>query len=72
MLGQKNILQTSLWSLSQERILNTFEKNWDSYYLLIELIHIQQHISMTGGVVILQGVPFSIDSKGGEKYEQGR
>ena len=65
-------MQNFLVSLSQERPLSTSEKNWESYYLLIELIHLQQHISMIGGAVILQGVPFAIDAKGEEKCcEQG-
>ena len=34
-------------SLSQERLLSTSEKNWESYYLLIEFIYLQYN--MTGG-----------------------
>ena len=69
-LGQKNRLHTPLLNLSQERLLSTFEKNWEPYYLLIELIHLQQHINMIEGEIILIGVPFSIDSKGGEKVNK--
>ena len=47
--GQKNRLQTSLLSLSQERLLSTSKKNWESYYLLIEFPYLQQQYNMKGG-----------------------
>ena len=60
--GQKNRLQMFSLSLSQERPLSTSKKNWESYYLLIELIHLQQHISMTGGT--WQKYPLPLMPKG--------
>ena len=65
MSGQKNMLQMFLLSLSQERLLSTSEKNWESYYHLIEFIIQYDKRSMAE-------VPFAIDAKGGENVEQGR
>ena len=39
-VGTKEQLQMFLLSLSQERLLSTSEKNWESYYLLIEFIYL--------------------------------
>ena len=38
------------------------EKNWESYYLLIELIYLQQHNSMTRGA--WKKYPFPLMPKG--------
>ena len=65
---QNNKLQTFLLSLSQERVLSTSEKNWESYYLLIEFLYLQQHYNMTGGA--WKKYPLPLIPKGDKKLNK--